>query len=132
MTLCIGVIPGCPDCLADRHGTHPGPCDDLCKLTRDMKQRSPETHRIIHEPRRCGHCQAVIDDKRGNDRTVTRPCANGTCRIWACPDCDGEVAGDGPVGCPVCSPIEGEFAEHVAVAQERLVEYQQRQSEAKP
>jgi hypothetical protein len=126
---CIAIVLGCPDCLAEsgRFTTLHGDCDDLCDMARRMKQ-DPETHRFIHEPQRCNSCHVVLDDKRGNDRTVTRPCANGTCRIWACPDCGAEVASDGPVGCPVCSPIEGEFAEHVAVAEERLADYRTREA----
>lgn len=129
MTTCIAIIPGCEPCAAGPgRGEHE--CDDLCRMIREFCEE-PAQHTAWHEPRRCNQCTAVIDDKRGNDRSMKRRCANGTCRIWACPDCDAEVAGDGPVGCPVCSPVcspvEGEFAEHVAVAQERLAEWTARE-----
>jgi hypothetical protein len=126
MTTCISIVPGCDACAAEplERGHE---CDDLCRLTRDMKQ-SPETHRMIHEPQRCNACGSVIDDKRGNDRIVVGTCPGGTCRIWACPDCGSEVASDGPVVCPVCSPVESEFAEHVRVAEERMADWTARDS----
>lgn len=104
---CLGVIPDCPACVAEygvRRTRHTD-CDDLCRLTQTMKQ-DPATHELIHRPLSCEHCGALLDDHRGNDRIVTRPCAEGTCRVWACPNCDGEWASDGPVGCKVRSPIE--------------------------
>ena len=101
---CIGDVPGCRDCIAEAEATRPADheCDDLCRLTADMN-RDPVMHLLLHQPIRCRKCRAVIDDKRGNDRTVLRSCPTGLCRVWACPGCDAEWASDGPVGCRVCT-----------------------------
>lgn len=110
LVTCLDTIAGCADCLAEepfqRAGGHE--CDDMCRFFGDQKRDDPEFHRLSHRPTTCQHCGAVLDDHRGNDRIKARPCANGTCLVWYCPDCDGEWGSDGPLGCPVCSPVEDE------------------------
>lgn len=107
-TACLDVLPDCPDCVAEaldsRGGRHV--CDYLCDLSGRQKRDSAEFHARVHQPTTCRHCSVVLDDHRGTDRIKTRPCPTGTCRVWYCPDCDGEWGSDGPLGCPVCSPVE--------------------------
>lgn len=52
----------------------------------------------------CEKCRALIIGE-GEDRTAIKPCPEGCCRLWCCPDCGEEWASDGPVGCPSCDPI---------------------------
>lgn len=109
--VCLDMVPGCTDCeaeashrLVDRLGDHD--CDDLCRWSGQAKRDDPEFHRLTHQPQTREGCAALIDDKRGNDRTVIKWCPEGSCRLWCCPDCGEDYASDGPVGCPSCFPIE--------------------------
>lgn len=100
---CIAIMPGCTDC-AEQVRDH-DECDDLCSFSGEQRRASESYHRLIHEPIRCAGCGAVLDDRKGNDRMVTKLCPKGYCRLWCCPDCGEEWASNGPVGCPSCSPI---------------------------
>lgn len=103
MNACVGLIPGCEDCLAELgRGEHE--CDDLCRFDGERKRDSDEYHRLIHAPQLCHRCNGLLDDRRGNDRMVQAVCSNGTCRLLACPDCSEVWGSSGPVGCPECSP----------------------------
>lgn len=104
MSTCVAIVPGCKDC-ADQVGRGEHVCDDLCSFDGEQKRASEEYHRVRHDPRRCVGCGSILNDRKGNDRAVAKPCPEGCCRRWCCPDCDATYASDGPVGCPSCSPI---------------------------
>jgi hypothetical protein len=114
---CVGLIEGCGLCEAEgafleeqghECGEHDPRWSTLCEIERESRQRSPEYHRLSHLSIRCEGCKAVLKDKLGLDRILTRLCASQCCTEWYCPDCGEEWSSAGPVNCPTC----GSYAQY--------------------
>lgn len=104
---CVATVPGCPTC-AERPWRARGEahtCDDLCRFSGEQMRADEELHQIMHRPVTCHRCDAVLNDRRGNDFTLAELCPERTCRRYLCPGCGDLYGSDGPVGCPECSPV---------------------------
>lgn len=108
---CLRSVEGCEQCAAEEEwafsqGHECGPEDKrwstLCEVVGEGRRRSPELHRLTHEPERCEDCKAILNDRLGLYEIETRPCPSGQCTEWVCSFCKAVQSSEGPIDCPTC------------------------------